>query len=326
MAKIYFDAGHGGSDPGAVKYVREADVAMKVVEYAAAYMKEHYICEIYQDITADSINTIVARANKWKADLFVSVHFNAGEGDGYEGLVYGSANKSLGQCFEKHVKAIGQNSRGVKYRPDLGVLRLTNMPAILNEIAFVDNKKDIQDWDEDHELKKMGEALAKAAAESVGAKKKTTVKSMSVTKSHSDLGQPKLTWSKVSGAKKYRVYRADYSNGTYKKMFETTGNSYINTSSKRGCTYYYKVEALNALGKVIAKSAVVGIKSDVLQVKLKQDMNRRTGPGTKYKKLGTRSKGSVLTLFDISADGKYGYVGGDYPGWVCITSEYAAKL
>ena len=23
MAKIYFDAGHGGSDPGAVKYVKE---------------------------------------------------------------------------------------------------------------------------------------------------------------------------------------------------------------------------------------------------------------------------------------------------------------
>ena len=40
MAKIYFDAGHGGSDPGAVKYVKEADVAMKVVEYAVAYMKE----------------------------------------------------------------------------------------------------------------------------------------------------------------------------------------------------------------------------------------------------------------------------------------------
>lgn len=326
MAKIYFDAGHGGSDPGAVKYVKEADVAMKVVEYAVAYMKEHYICEVYQDVSSDSLNTIVSRANKWKADLFVSIHFNAGGGDGYEALVYSSANKKLGQHFEKYVKAAGQNSRGVKYRPDLAVLRDTNMKAILNEIAFVDNKTDISDWDEDAELKKMGEALAEAAASWVGAKKKVSVKSMTVTKSHSDLGQPKLTWSKISGAKKYRVYRADYSNGTYKKMFETTGNSYINTSSKRGCTYYYKVEALNALGKVIAKSAAVAIKSEVLQVKLKQEMNRRTGPGMKYKKLGTRSKGSVLTLFDISDDGKYGYVGGDYPGWICITSQYVTKL
>ena len=62
-------------------------------------------------------------------------------GDGYEALVYSSANKDLGQTFEKYVKAVGQNSRGVKYRPELNVLRLTNCPAILNEVAFIDTKK-----------------------------------------------------------------------------------------------------------------------------------------------------------------------------------------
>lgn len=173
MAKrIYFDAGHGGSDPGAVEYVKEKDVNIKVVKAAVSYLKANYNCEVYQDITDDSTHTISARANKWGADLFVSVHFNAGGGNGYEALVYSSANKSLGQCFEKYVKAVGQNSRGVKYRPELNVLRLTNMKAILNEIAFVDNKKDIQDWNEDHELKKMGEALAKAAADWLNLTKK----------------------------------------------------------------------------------------------------------------------------------------------------------
>ena len=39
------------------------------------------------------------------------------------------------------------------------------MKSILNEVAFVDNRKDINDWDEDSELKVMGEALAEAAAE-----------------------------------------------------------------------------------------------------------------------------------------------------------------
>ena len=53
----------------------------------------------------------------------------------------------------------------MKYRPDLGVLRLTDMQAVLVECAFVDNKKDIKDWDENAELKKMGIALAKAAAD-----------------------------------------------------------------------------------------------------------------------------------------------------------------
>ena len=328
--KIYIDPGHEGTDkgqdPGAVGYVKERTVALKVAEYMNEHLKASHVCETKMSRGAQSTAERATEANRWGASLFVSIHFNAGGGDGYEALVYSSANKSLGQCFEKHVKAIGQNSRGVKYRPDLAVLRDTNMKAILNEIAFVDNKTDISDWDEDAELKKMGEALAEAAATWVGAKKKVSVKSMTVTKSHSDLGQPKLLWGKVSGAKKYQVYRADYSNGTYKKMFTTTGTSYINTSSKGGYTYYYKVEALDASGKVIAKSAPVAVKSNALQVKLKQDMNRRTGPGTKYKKLGTRSKGTVVDIYDVSEDGNYGYVGGDYPGWVCITSEYAAKL
>lgn len=164
--KIYWDAGHGGSDPGAcANGLKEKDLAIKVVKAAVSYMKANYKCEVYQDITADSLNIICARSNRWGSDLFVSVHFNAGGGDGYEALVYSSANKKLGQTFEKRVKAIGQNSRGVKYRPDLAVLRLTNCKSILNECAFIDNKKDIKDWDSDAELKKMGEALAKAAAD-----------------------------------------------------------------------------------------------------------------------------------------------------------------
>lgn len=165
MKRIYLDAGHGGTDPGAVGYVVERDVTIKVVKAMKAHLEENYSCMVYMDITDDSTSNIAKRANKWMADLFVSVHFNAGGGDGYEALVYSSANQKLGQCFEKHVKAAGQNSRGVKYRPDLNVLRLTKMPAILNEIAFVDTKKDIKDWDENHELQKMGIALAEAAAE-----------------------------------------------------------------------------------------------------------------------------------------------------------------
>ena len=168
MKRIYGDAGHGGSDPGAVGYVVERDVNIKVIKAFKTHLEENYSCMVYMDITDDSTANIAKRANKWMADLFVSVHFNAfkpEKGDGYEALVYSVKSQKLGQCFEKHVKAAGQNSRGVKYRPDLNVLKMTKMPAILNEIAFVDTRKDIKDWDEDHELKKMGIALAEAAAE-----------------------------------------------------------------------------------------------------------------------------------------------------------------
>lgn len=185
--RLYWDAGHGGSDPGAIgNGLKEKDLTIKVVEYAYAYIKNNYVCDQYKDISDDSLyNEIIPRINKWDADLCVSVHFNAFKrdvGDGYEALVYSSKNKSLGQIFEKHVKGVGQNSRGVKYRPDLAILRDTECKAILNEIAFIDTKKDIQDWNEDHELKKMGEALAKAAAEylKLPKKKVTPTKTLKV--------------------------------------------------------------------------------------------------------------------------------------------------
>lgn len=174
MKRIYIDPGHSNVDPGAVGFEVERDLNEKVAKFMYDYLLANYICEAAIDpITNNSVSKIAENANAWKADLLVSIHFNAGGGDGYEALVYSSARKALGQVFEKYVKAAGQNSRGVKYRPDLGVLRLSNMPAILNEGAFVDNKKDIQDWNEDHELKKLGIAYAEATAEFLALDKKT---------------------------------------------------------------------------------------------------------------------------------------------------------
>ena len=171
--KIFIDPGHSSKDPGAVKYAVERDLNEKVAKFMNEHLIATYVCETKVDpVTNNSLSAVADAANAWKADLFVSIHFNAGGGDGYEALVYSSKNKALGQVFEKYIKAAGQNSRGVKYRPDLAVLRLTNMPAVLNEGAFVDNKKDIQDWNDDAELKKMGIAYAEAAAEYLKLEKK----------------------------------------------------------------------------------------------------------------------------------------------------------
>ncbi len=59
-------------------------------------------------------------------------------------------------------------------------------------------------------------------------------------------GKVTLTWDKVSGAKEYVVYRANYSNGTYTKMFTTKNTSYTNTTANAGYTYYYKVKAISS--------------------------------------------------------------------------------
>lgn len=176
MKKVYINPGHSDKDPGAVGHEKERRLNVAVSKYMNDYLLENYECETRMNPgTMESLTEICNDANGWGADLFVSNHFNAGGGDGYEALVYGQSRVALGRIFEKHILAIGQNSRGVKLRPGLMVLKNTNMPAIVNEGAFVDNLKDISQWNDDVELKALGIAYAKAAAEFLGLEKKTSV-------------------------------------------------------------------------------------------------------------------------------------------------------
>ena len=182
MKKIYINPGHSDKDPGAVGYETERRLNVAVSQHMSDYLLANYECETRMNPgTMDSLTAICNDANNWGADLFVSNHFNAGGGDGYEALVYSQKRVELGKIFAKHIEAVGQNLRlygaapGVKIRTDLAVLKKTTMPAVLNEGAFVDNLKDIQDWNDDAELKAMGIAYAKAAAEFLGLEKKTVV-------------------------------------------------------------------------------------------------------------------------------------------------------
>lgn len=70
-------------------------------------------------------------------------------------------------------------------------------------------------------------------------------------------GKPVVSWSKVSGAKKYEVYRATAKNGTYTKMKTVTAVSYQDTTAQVGTTYYYKVRA------VASKSTYNGVYSEI---------------------------------------------------------------
>ena len=170
IPRIYINPGHSDRDPGAVGYETERRLNVKVSQYQSEYLLEHYVCETKIG-SNDDLMVVVAEANAWKADLITSNHNNAGKGDGYECYVYNEVRVPMGEIFAKYVAETGQNLRlygaapGVKLRPGLTILACTNMPAILNEGAFVDNWEDIQDWNDDAELKKLGEAYAKASAE-----------------------------------------------------------------------------------------------------------------------------------------------------------------
>ena len=164
IPKVYINPGHSDKDPGAVGYETERRLNVAVSKHMNEYLLANYVCETKVN-SGDSLYALCDEANAWGADLYVSNHFNAAGGDGYECYVYSQKTVPLGKVFEKHVLAVGQNSRGVKIRTNLAVLYRTKMDAILNEGAFVDNLKDIQDWNDEAELKKLGIAYAKAVAE-----------------------------------------------------------------------------------------------------------------------------------------------------------------
>ena len=170
MKKIYINPGHSDKDPGAVGYETERDLNVFVASEMAVYMTQHFDCQVRVG-SGDSLYALCDEANAWGADLFVSIHFNAAGGDGFECYVYSDKTVELGRIFAKYVESVGQNLResavapGVKKRQNLAVLYRTAMPAILLEGAFVDNLKDIRDWNEPAELGRLAVAYARAAAE-----------------------------------------------------------------------------------------------------------------------------------------------------------------
>lgn len=67
----------------------------------------------------------------------------------------------------------------------------------------------------------------------------------------------KITWTKVSGAKSYEIYRASSKSGTYKKTATVQSTTYTDKTAAQNRTYYYKVRAIS--GK--SKSSFSSVKS-----------------------------------------------------------------
>ena len=155
--KIFINPGHcPGVDPGAVNELiglEEASVVYEVGTLVSDLLDEAG-CEVYlcqsDNLYYDGIGeNVIASANNWPADIFLSLHCNAfnGKAKGTETCVYslsGSGAK-LGQCIQSQlISSIGTVDRGLKERPRLIVLKRTNMPAALVEIAFIDNEEDAE--------------------------------------------------------------------------------------------------------------------------------------------------------------------------------------
>ena len=78
-------------------------------------------------------------ANSWGADIFISIHSNAGGGHGTETLYTTNAGRVLsGHIQEGLLGQYNFGDRGLRERNDLHVLNNTAMPAALTEVVFHD--------------------------------------------------------------------------------------------------------------------------------------------------------------------------------------------
>lgn len=204
MKKIFWDKGHGGSDPGAVANgLQEKQLTHKIVEYAMSYLETNYTgFEQRVTRTGDQTLTLSQRAdmaNAWNADVFISVHINAGNGTGFETYVYNGGVSSQtvalqnvlhGEILSAMRKFENVTDRGKK-RANYAVLRETKMPAVLTENLFIDSN-DAKHLKNEAFLKAVGEAHARGIAKFLGLPQKAKP-------------TPSQPQQKVSDGKLYRV-------------------------------------------------------------------------------------------------------------------------
>ena len=149
MIKIAINAGHtlSGAGSGARGYINESAETRKVVKALIPILKDKGFEVI--DATIDKatsqnayLQKAVQAANKAKADIFLSIHFNAGGGRGCECYTWKGKKIKQAVNINKQLEEEGFKNRGVKDGSRFYVIRKTTATAILLEVCFVDTKSD----------------------------------------------------------------------------------------------------------------------------------------------------------------------------------------
>lgn len=157
MAKVVVDAGHGGTDPGAVHQGRqEKDDNLAIALAVGSILAQNGVDVVYTR-TDDVYQTPFQKAqiaNQTGADLFISIHRNSSPEDnqysGVESLVYSEngIKKELAENINRELTKAGFRDLGIRERPGLVVLRRTQMPAVLVEVGFINTEADNETLDQ----------------------------------------------------------------------------------------------------------------------------------------------------------------------------------
>ena len=171
---IALDAGHGGSDPGAVYGNRnEKDDALRLTKAVGKILEDSGI-NVFYVRKSDEYETPFKKAtdaNNAGADYFISIHRNSSEEpnqySGVESLVYRDSGirSVIAKNINSELEKVGFNNLGITQRPNLVVLKRTRMPAVLVEAGFINSDEDNAIFDENFD--KIANAIAQGILKSI---------------------------------------------------------------------------------------------------------------------------------------------------------------
>lgn len=150
--RIGINCGHtvsGQPGCGAVRYLNESNETRAVGYLLMEMLRQqgHTVVDCTDDYAKsahDNLERICCLANAQPLDMFLSIHFNAGGGQGVECWTYGSADVCNAGKIKHAIAMLGFRNRGIKDGSHLYVIKNTKAPSVLVEVCFVDTKADAE--------------------------------------------------------------------------------------------------------------------------------------------------------------------------------------
>ncbi|MBE7702795.1 MAG: N-acetylmuramoyl-L-alanine amidase [Cyanobacteria bacterium SIG28] len=170
--KIILDAGHGGSDYGAIKEgINEKDITLDVTQRVNAILnaKGYKTALTRRDDSYLSLEERVDFSENESPEIFISIHVNSAvssDPTGIETHWYHDSGKNLAEIVHKHlIKEVrSAKDRGL-FKSKFYVINHSTVPAILCEIGFLSNDSERNDLITESRKQKTAKAIAEGIIE-----------------------------------------------------------------------------------------------------------------------------------------------------------------
>ncbi len=176
---IVIDAGHGGSDPGAIgpNKTQEKRITLSIAQKVKALLEKagaKVLMTRQTDVdvygpNASAVEELSARtkiANNNKADAFVSIHINAFSNATVGGIsTYYYQKTGYDAMLAKNIQnniddIVGFEDRGIN-SAGFYVIKRTQMPAVLLELGFISNPEEEKLMNMPQVQQQMGQGIVK---------------------------------------------------------------------------------------------------------------------------------------------------------------------